>query len=277
MKRNYRFLGEEVAPSDRDRVYVIPVPVEWSTTYVKGTRFAPRKILSSSRQIELYNADLDLNLEGSGIVTVDEELTCKEELVGWIRENREMLLNALPCFVGGEHSITPWILEALDPGEIGIVWFDAHADLRESYEGSDENHACAARNAGRFGRIVEVGVRSYSVEEKDFLLGTGHVKVFRRYGDAFEDAVAELPERIYMSFDFDAVDPSLIAAVGTPEPDGLSWREIISSFDMIFSKKKVVAVDFVELAPRDNDETSNFIAAKIIYEAVSRFLMYNSS
>ena len=274
MKRSFKFLGEEVAPESRDRIYVVPVPIEWSTSFLSGARFAPEKILTSSRQIELYNSSLDINLEGAGIVTIEDDLVSEAELRDWIEKNRGGLLDVIPCFVGGEHSITPWIIESLGLEDIGSVWFDAHADMRESYEGSTQSHACSARNSLRFGPIVQLGVRSYSIEEKIFIETGVDVSLFRRFGSDFKRAVEALPEKVYLSFDFDAVDPSIIPAVGTPEPGGLSWEEIMEAFKFIFAQKQVVAMDFVELCPRDNDETSNFISARIIYEAISFYLKF---
>ncbi len=272
MERSYDFLGAEVAGSDRDRVYVIPVPVEWSVTYGKGAGSAPAAMLAASMQIEVYNAGLDVDLEGAGIVTLLPEIHSKDDLVAFVREHRGLFREALPCFLGGEHSITPWILEGLGLADIGIVWLDAHADLRESYLGERENHACAARNSLAYGPLVQIGVRSYSREERDFLRGAGGTRVFPFWNEGAWEAIRRLPENVYLSIDFDAVDPSILRAVGTPEPGGLAWDELMDLLTFVFEKKRVVGMDAVELAPAGHDETSSFIAAKIVYEAISRYL-----
>lgn len=256
----------------RGRIYVVPVPLEWSTSYRTGTAHAPEAIIEASTQIELYNAPLDIDLEHAGIVTLRPDIASRDDCISFVREHREELSGAFSCFIGGEHSITPWILEGLDCGEVGIVWLDAHADLRESYQGESESHACAARNALRFGPIVGIGVRSYSREEHDFLALNDDVTVFGHWCPEAEEAVRSLPTGIYLSLDFDCLDPSILRAVGTPEPDGLSWRELLDILSFLFKTKTVVAMDAVELCPVSGDETSNFIAAKIIYEALSRFL-----
>lgn len=266
------FLGLDEDGAGRGRIYVVPVPLEWSTSYRTGTARAPEAIIAASRQIELYNASLDLDLERAGIVTLRPRVTHKDDLVAFVRSHRETLLESFACFVGGEHSITPWILEGLAYGEIGLVWLDAHADLRESYLGERESHACAARNALRFGPIVEVGVRSYSKEEHVFLSQSDRVKVFERWSPEVREAITHLPDRIYLSLDFDCMDPSILRAVGTPEPGGLTWRELMDLLTFLFGVKTVVAMDAVELCPVPGDETSNFVAAKMIYEALSRFL-----
>jgi agmatinase len=272
MKKSYDFLGPEASGADRDRVYVIPVPIEWSTSYQKGTAHAPAAILEASRQIELYNQTIELDLEGSGIVTLDPQIRSKEELSSFIGRHRHELLSVFPCFIGGEHSITPWILEALELDQIGIVWLDAHADLRESYLGEEESHACAARNSLPFGPIVEVGVRSYSKEEGAFLADSDRIRVCRYWDARARDAVSALPDRIYLSLDYDVIDPSLLRAVGTPEPDGLQWSTLMDLLTFVFGEKTVIGMDAVELCPKENDEASSFIAAKAVFEAISRLL-----
>jgi agmatinase len=273
MKRCHDFLGEEVTGNGEDRVCIVPVPIERTTSYRRGTTRAPEAIIEASRQIELFNSSCEFDLEGSGIVTLRDGIRNKKDLISFIKDNRDILAGSFSCFIGGEHSITPWILEGLRLGEIGIVWLDAHADLRDQYMGDEESHACAARNSMRFGPIVGIGVRSYSRGERDFLRSAGGVQLFARWNEEARSAVRRLPPNIYLSFDYDAVDPSIIRAVGTPEPDGLDWNDLIDILDFMFDEKKVLAMDAVELCPDDKDTVSDFIAAKIIYEAVSRFLM----
>jgi len=272
MERTFDFLGTEVSAANRDRVAVIPVPVEWSATYGRGTARAPQAILDASMQIEFYNSALDIDLEGAGIVTLREKLERKDDVVAFVREHRELFRETFPCFIGGEHSITPWILEGLGYETLGVVWLDAHADMRESYLGEKESHACAARNALPFGSLVQIGVRSYSSEEREFLRGCAGTRVFGWWNEGAWEAIRRLSDPVYLSIDFDAVDPSIVRAVGTPEPGGLQWDELMDLLTFVFEEKRVVAMDAVELCPTPNDETSNFIAAKIVYEAISRFL-----
>lgn len=269
MKRCFDFLGPEVSGTGRDRVYVVPVPIELSTSYGKGTAFAPEAILKASLQIEIYNSEIDLDLANAGIITLRSKIENREDLISFLGENREMLLSAFPCFIGGEHSITPWILDGLCAGDVGIVWLDAHADLRVSYQGESDSHACAARNSLAYGTIVEIGVRSYSKEENDFIAGSPHVSIFRRWNEGAREAVRNLPRNIYLSLDYDVLDPSILRAVGTPEPDGLMWSELMQVLAFLFSEKNVIAMDAVELCPMGGDEASNFIGAKAIYEALS--------
>ncbi|MDD4858297.1 MAG: arginase family protein, partial [Candidatus Krumholzibacteria bacterium] len=123
-----------------------------------------------------------------------------------------------------------------------------------------------------FGKLVQIGVRSYSSEERDFVRGCAGTRIFGWWNEGAWEAIRRLPDPVYLSIDFDAVDPSILRAVGTPEPGGLQWDELMDLLSFVFEEKRVVAMDAVELSPAPNDETSNFIAAKIVYEAISRYL-----
>jgi agmatinase len=271
MKITHGFLGHEVS-AEREEIFVIAAPVEESTSYIEGTAEAPAAIIEASRQIELYNFRAEADLEGAGIATVDTGARSLDDLAAFLRRERERLSGGFCCFIGGEHSVTPVILEEMKYGEIGIVWLDAHSDLREEYQDNPRSHACAARNSLPFGDIVEIGVRSVSRGEAGFIAGNDRVKVFGRWNEGAALAIDELPERVYISLDFDAVDPSLIRAVGTPEPGGLTWDDLLGIFDHIFASKAVVGMDAVELCPGKSDTASSFTAAKAIYEALTLYI-----
>ncbi|MBN1163676.1 MAG: arginase family protein [Candidatus Krumholzibacteriota bacterium] len=272
MRKCYDFLGAEAVGKNGGRVAIVPVPLESSTSYIQGTAGAPQAILDASAQIEYYHPALDLDLENSGIFTIRSDIRDRDTFGAFLGEYRKQYADVFTCFIGGEHSITPWILEGMGYGDIGIVWLDAHADLRREYQGKRESHACAARNSLPFGDIVEVGVRSFSRREKEFIQGTDRVRVFHRWEEGARQALLSLPRRVYLSLDFDALDPALLRAVGTPQPDGLTWRELMEILTFIFDRKEVVGMDAVEFCPQPHDHASDFIAAKIIYEAVARYL-----
>jgi agmatinase len=271
MDRSHDFLGSEVSGA-QTRVFVLAAPVELTTSYLSGTAAAPAAILEASRQIELYNPAIGIDLEGAGIETVDTGARDRAAITSFIRGNRGELSRGFCCFLGGEHSITPWILEAMDYGEIGIVWLDAHADLREQYLGDSQSHACAARNSLRFGPIVQIGVRSWSSGEQEFMRTGPRAATFTRWGEQARAALDTLPPRVYLTLDYDALDPSVIRAVGTPEPGGLSWDDLTGILDHVFGSREVVGMDAVELCPSPHDPASDFIAAKAVYEAISRHL-----
>jgi agmatinase len=269
MKTTHDFLGDEAAAED-ESIHVLAAAVEESTSYMTGTARAPAAIIEASRQIELYDCRSDTDLEGAGIATVDTGTRTLDGLAGFVRKEREAIAGGFHCFIGGEHSITPVILEEMKYGDIGIVWLDAHSDLREEYLGNSRSHACAARNSLRFGHIVEIGVRSMSRSEAESIETDERIEVFENWGKEAARAIDGLPDRIYLSLDFDAVDPSLIRAVGTPEPGGLTWGDLLGVFDHLFGSKTVVGMDAVELCPSESDTASSFTAAKAVYEALIR-------
>jgi agmatinase len=271
MDCSYDFLGTE-ASGTKTQVFVLAVPVELTTSYLSGTAGAPAAIFEASRQIELYNPSVGIDLEGKGIATVDTAARDRDALASFIRESRADLSKGFCCFIGGEHSITPWILERMEYGPIGVVWLDAHADLREEYLGDFESHACAARNTLRFGPMVQIGVRSWSSAEQEFMRSARGVTTFGRWGAEARAAIDSLPRRVYLSLDYDALDPSVIRSVGTPEPGGLSWEDLVGILDHLFGAREVVGMDAVELCPSAHDTASDFIAAKAVYEAISRHL-----
>ncbi|MDD3642909.1 MAG: arginase family protein [Candidatus Krumholzibacteria bacterium] len=271
MDYSHDFLGTEASGTKRE-VLVLSVPVELTTSYLSGTAGAPEAIIEASRQIELFNPAAGIDLEGAGIATVRTGARDRGALAGFIRENRAELSEVFCCFLGGEHAITPWILEEMAYGPVGIVWLDAHADLREQYLGDPHSHACAARNSMPFGPIVQIGVRSWSRGEQEFMRTARGVTTIGRWGGGARAALDTLPPRVYLSLDYAAFDPSVIRAVGTPEPGRLSWDDIVGILDHLFATREVVGMDAVELCPSAQDAASDFIAAKAVYEAISRHL-----
>ncbi|MEJ2721708.1 MAG: arginase family protein, partial [bacterium] len=171
--------------------------------------------------------------------------------------------------LGGEHSITPAIIEGLAREEIGIVWIDAHADLRQRFHGRKDNHACAAYNSLKFGPIVQIGVRSLCEEEAAYLDETDRVECFRDWNNQVKDAIHVLPEKIYLSVDMDGLNPTLVRAVGTPEPGGLMWEEMMDILDFLFEHKEVFAFDVVELSPNAADIVSSYTAARLVYKIMA--------
>jgi agmatinase len=187
--------------------------------------------------------------------------------------------NALLGFLGGEHSITPAIIEGVrrkTAGEdFGIIWIDAHADLRKSFHGRPDNHACAGFNSARFGNIVQIGIRSLAEEEASYLKRSDSVQAFREWGEEVRDAIRALPWKVYLSIDLDGLSPTLMRAVGTPEPGGLLWDEIMDILDFAFAVKDVRAFDVVELCPAEGDVVSTYTAARLVYKVMSYHARYN--
>lgn len=254
---------------DASRYVLSLIPYEETTTYRKGTRHAPRAIVDASPHMELIDETLHVNASAHGLVTLFPAITDLASVSAHAAATARAHPGALLGFLGGEHSVTPAILAGLARRDIGIVWIDAHADMRREYRGRPDNHACAGRNSVEFGPMVQIGVRSVSGEEMEYLAGSSRVKTFEAWNEAAADAIRDLPKDIYLSIDMDGFSPMLIRAVGTPEPGGLLWKSAMQILDLLFRERDVVAYDVVELCPDDHDVVSSFTAARLVYKVMS--------
>jgi agmatinase len=267
------FLEDKFDPGaparDVNRFILSLIPYEQTTTYRKGTARAPEAIVDASGHVELFDETLHIDASTHGVLTLRPEITDLQSITAHARRVREEHPESLPGFVGGEHGITPAILEGVAREPMGIVWIDAHADLRESFYGRRDNHACAGFNSLPFGPMVQVGVRALAEEEHRLLSETDRVRAFHDWGDEARRAIEELPEAVYLSLDMDGFAPEVVRAVGTPEPGGLYWDEVMGLLDFLFQRKRVVAYDVVELCPQETDVASEFIAARAVYKIMT--------
>lgn len=268
-----RFLEDkldETRVSRETNGYVISaIPYEETTTYVKGTRNGPQAIIDASSHIELLDDTLRIDASRFGIETLTPEITDLASITAHVSDTARSRPGALLGFLGGEHSITPAIIRGFQPKDMGIVWFDAHADLRKEYLGREDNHACAGRYSADFGPMVQIGVRSLAEEEADYLNQSSRVTCFGNWSDGVKEAIKGLPRDIYLSMDVDGFSPMLMRAVGTPEPGGLMWEETMEILDFLFEDKNVFAFDVVELCPQDTDVVSSFTAARLVYKIMA--------
>ncbi len=283
--RSGRFIYETAAEMPRPpRVRVIPVPMEETVSYRPGAARAPAAILNASMQVEYYDAFLGTEpcLE-FGIETSAPVLGRGPS--DWVRKTaaecrKALLAGRIPAFIGGEHTLTAGAVHAamdVHPDLI-IVQIDAHADLRDSYRGNPLSHACAMRRCRDEGaEIVSFGVRAYCAEEAEYVKGDRGitavpVEALSRDGSWKKLLASRLKGRpAYLTVDLDGLDPSVVPAVGTPVPGGLSWREAKSVIDTVFAScRQVAGLDMVELAPGKDDQTSEFAAAQLLYYAISR-------
>jgi agmatinase len=290
-----RFLASELpllAP-ELCRFHVIPVPYEATVSYGRGTADGPDAILGASQQLELWTGIG--NPSEQGIYTwpaVDcaAELEIVQERIAAAVANALQSgpqgqdgrtshgASAIPVILGGEHSVTLSALRVLKEryGSFGIIHFDAHADLRHSYEGTLYSHACVMRRAVNDLDLplMQIGVRSLSLEEAAFReeKGIHHLDARRLFAEsALIDAELLLPREdfprlVYLSFDVDALDASLMPATGTPEPGGLFWWDALRLIRQAISGRACIGFDVVELAPIPNMHAPNYTAARLVYE-----------
>jgi agmatinase len=268
------FLEDKVDPFDPakdENAFVLSLlPYEETTTYRQGAARAPEAIVAASGHLELFDETLKFDPSVDGILTVRPDVTDLASVTRHVQEIRLRYPGAFHGFIGGEHSLTPAIVEAFaGEGELGIVWIDAHADLRESFHGRADNHACAGFNSLPFGPIVQIGVRTLAEEEWELIEASDKVSTFPKWGEEAREAIQRLPERVYLSIDFDGFSPEVIRSVGTPEPGGLYWEDMMEVLATVFDTREVLGFDAVELCPNPSDHTSDFIAARLVYKVLT--------
>lgn len=276
---NFLGLEEEYSNARKSKVALLQAPYDLTATYVKGTSAAPGAVIEASRYLERFDDELNQETFKIGIYTT-EPLNIRdvspEEMVNKVYSASAEVLKSgkFPILVGGEHSVSIGAVKASKEvyPDLSVLQFDAHNDLRNEYFGSRLNHGCVGRRISEICPVVEVGTRSLSKEEKDFIASQANarVKVFSVYDilemPMWKDKVsASLSEHVYVTIDLDVFDPSIVPAVGTPEPGGLGWYEMLDLLKEISKEKKIVGFDVVELCPIKGQVSSDFFAAKLIY------------
>ena len=266
------------------RVTIIAAPLEYSVCYMKGTERGPQAILDASSQMELYDEELDWCPIEAGVYTrpaldyrgLDHAAALK--VTG--EATREVLQRRqLPFILGGEHSLSAPPIAAAHGffPDLTVVHIDAHGDLRDQYEGSKLSHASVERRVVEMGiPLTEIGIRSFSPEEADFMKTRPDVAIVWGHQLARGEAVIpwqRLSQHTYLTIDLDAIDPAAMPAVGTPEPGGLHWYQLLDMLREIFRRTTVVGMDVVELCPMEGQTRADFLAAKLVYKMIGyRFL-----
>jgi agmatinase len=261
---------------ENSRVVFLPVPYDLTSTYLAGSRRGPLAILEASTHMELFDEELEQETYRVGFHTLDplEAVAAgPEKMIGLVEEytRRSLRGRKFPVLLGGEHSITLGPARALAKKypQISFLQLDAHADLRESYEGTAFSHACIGRRLAEIGPLVQVGIRSLTREESLYLQ-EGRVKTFfwhrlSETPDWEDEVLRSLSPVVYVTIDLDVLDPAVMPATGTPEPGGLNWRTLTHLLGRVARGKKVVGFDVVELAPIPGLIAPDFLAAKLIY------------
>lgn len=273
---NYGGIDLQLTDPKTSRVTVIPVPYDATTTYIGGTAKGPAAIIDASAHMELYDEELENETCRIGIHTLMPLPVKNEKPEGMLRMvsaavSQHLPPDKLPVIVGGEHSISPGAVQELvkQYPRLSVLQLDAHADLRDSYEGTPYSHACAGRRISEICPLVQAGIRSMSQEEADFKRSSPVVTVFdhqlKQGEKVLEDVIQHLTDDVYLTVDLDVLDPAIMPATGTPEPGGLSWYEIIRLLRTLCRQKRVVAFDVVELCPQSGNVAPDFLAAKLMY------------
>jgi agmatinase len=284
------FLGLEEAetPYEDARFVVLPVPYEGTVSFQGGTARGPGAILDASREVELWDEELDLEPWRAGLHTLSPLEATADGPTGMASRIREVASTIVAdgktiLALGGEHSITPPLAEAARErhGTFSTLLVDAHADLRQSWGGTPLSHACTAHRLRGGGPVVVVGARAFCREERDLAERDGVLLVRARdiAGSSPEAwiprALEPLGEKIYLSFDVDGLDPSIMPATGTPVPGGLGWWEALALLREACRGRTVVGMDLVELAPIPGLVAPDFLVAQLAHKMIGYTLVGN--
>ena len=265
---------------DSARFVVIPVPYDGTTSFRTGSRYAPAAIIDASRHLEDFDVELRCDPSASGIYTLPEitpDASGPARVVDQVRDAVADTLASVktPVLIGGEHTIALGAVRACADAyeDLTVLYLDAHADLRDSYMGTRWGHASVARRISEICPVVEVGVRSISQDEFEFARNAPDVSV--RFWPPeeperglYEAVSRQLSSQVYISIDLDVLDPSIMSAVGTPEPGGMSWWDLTGMIRAVARISRIVGFDIVELSPEEGPVACSATAARLAYKVM---------
>lgn len=273
---------EQFSSFDNAQVVVWPVAYEGTVSYGAGTGAGAMAIVDASRNMELYEEDTDAEVYKIGIHTLDEfqPRSTPDEMMDALYAKAKELVDSgkFVCMLGGEHSVSGPVIRAHAEKyhDISVLQIDAHADLRDTYDGTRHSHASIMARVVKDMRIpsVQVGIRSISAEEARSLDGSLPTKIFWARDivgrtDWIDKAVNSLTDNVYLTIDIDGLDPSLVPTTGTPEPGGLGWYETLKLIRKVAEKKRIVGMDLVEFSKTADSDAPAFLCAKLVYKSLA--------
>lgn len=280
MELSFGGTDNNLAAFENAKVVILPVPYGKTVSYRKGTEKGPSAILEASDKMELFDEELDKEPYRVGINTLDlldvEDMEPRD-MINTVEKKASSIFKhgKMPVILGGEHSVTIGAVLASKKQykDLSVLYFDAHCDIKDTFEGNRYSHACVARRLLEItSPLVEAGARSLSREEKDFL-SSNNVRVVTM-SDIVESPNWYAPVKdgltkdVYITIDLDVFDTSIMPSVGTPEPGGLLWHEFLKAVRYIISGKNIVGFDVVELCPIRDIIGPDYMAARLIYKLI---------
>lgn len=268
------------------KIILLPVPFDKTSTYQKGSDLGPEALIEASRHLELYDIETDTQVYLEGIYTA-APVTGQEskEMLNetYDRTKKYLEHGKFVVVVGGEHSISyaPIRAHADHFQKISVLQLDAHADLQPTYEGDPWSHACVmarVRELPKVTKSIAVGIRSMAVEEK-VLYEPANTFLAHKLDindDWMDQVLARLSDKVYVTFDLDAFDSSLMPSTGTPEPGGLHWNQSMRLLKRVAQEKTIIGFDVVELCPSPSNKAPDFLAAKLVYKLLSYVFGYST-
>ena len=285
---NFLALTPEQSDLETAAAVLIPVPYDSTTSYRTGARYGPAAIISASYNLEDYDHELDVDLSQAGIHTtaaLEPHMAGPDAMVRRVAQAVESYDDGgrLVGLLGGEHTIAVGAVRAMKQRrpDLSVLYLDAHGDLRDIYMDTPYSHACVARRLMEICPVVQVGVRSVSREE--FALTQNpppNLQTFLWNAEAsrlpnLQDVLDRLTQDVYVSIDLDALDPSLMPAVGTPEPGGMDWAHLMRLIDSVARHRRIVGFDVVELSPNEGPHACAYTAARLVYKLIGSALAHN--
>jgi agmatinase len=280
-KKSFFNLDHSFSEYETSTIAILRAPYEKTTSYIRGTFKGPDAIMDASLQVELYDIETDSEPYKLGIYTSEalefDEMAHPENSLKIIENEVARLLNdeKFPVIIGGEHTISLATFRAFHKKFNGVtcVSLDAHSDLRDTYRGSEYSHACVMRRISELKKPILLGIRSMDITEMEFAMDNGLTVQFAHQivqkPEIIKNLNDNIGEKVYLSIDMDVFDPSYVPGVGTPEPGGLDWFQILDIIKYVNSCSKIVGVDIVELLPIKDHIRSEFLAAKLIYKILA--------
>ena len=276
---NFLALPQEQSSIAAAQVVLIPVPYDSTTSFRSGSREGPEAIIKASHALEDYDFELELDVSEIGIHTTG----ALEPHMGGPGPMAERVRDAVGAYLGtektvgllgGEHSITIGSVQAHVEAypSLSVLYLDAHADLRDEYMGTPFGHASAARRVYECCPLALAGVRSLCQEEHDFIRDNALPVWYwdpDSHKSSLDSVLDSLSDTVYVSVDLDVLDPALMPAVGTPEPGGMDWRQLVSLLGKVAESRRIVGFDVCELAPADGPPACSYTAAKLVYKLVA--------
>ncbi len=266
----FNFLGLDEQTYQNSKVIIFPAPYSSTTYWKANTKEGPQALIEASRHIELFDLEAQKDASKQGIFTLPFLAPSKNspaEVAAQIKEVISKILSdkKFPLMIGGEHSITLGAVQAVREqfSDFSVLQIDAHSDLRDEFEGTKFHHACVMKRIKDLGlSITQVGIRSMSEgEEAEHIFLAPELPI--------DKIIATLKEKVYLTFDLDGLDPSIMPSTGTPEPGGLGWYETLNLIKEVSKQRKIIGADVVELDPIPGLHAPDFLAAKLVYKIVN--------
>lgn len=275
--KTFAGIPEKYHHIDQAEIVLIPVKYDGTSTWGKGADKGSDAFLDAAENMELYDIQTDSEVYHRGIHLASAlgDFLSPDDMVQEVERvcSEYISKGKFVTLFGGEHSISIGSIRAFSKAfnNLTVLQIDAHADLRPEYEGTPYNHACAVYEASKRDNLIQVGIRSMDISEKqhmheDQVYWAHHIQ---KQGTWMDKAISQMGEEVFITIDLDALDPSIMPSTGTPEPGGISWWQMDEFLRKVTERRRVVGFDIVELAPNKTNKGPDFLAAKLYYKLLS--------